>query len=59
MIKTIMLKDGYFHCDPRLHTEINKFIEEHKVKVIDIKFAATGKDNTPTALVIYEEDENV
>ena len=60
MIKTKMLHDGIMSCDDRLDYKINKFIEEMDIKVVDIKFAPIGRDNRPTALIIYEveDDEN-
>ena len=61
MIKTTMIKEPIVVVDygDRLDTKINNFIRDIKTKkIIDIKFAPTGADNRPTALVIYEEDEN-
>lgn len=56
MIKTKMIEDGFFSYDA-LENKINNFIKTNNIKVIDIKFAATGKDNRATALIIYEVEE--
>lgn len=60
MIRTIMLRDSivYVEREDRLDAKINDFIRDSKAKIIDIKFAPTGTDNRPTALVIYEVEEN-
>lgn len=57
MIKTKMIQDGVLACDTRLDEKINKFIEEHNIKVVDIKFASVN--NRATALIIYEVVEKV
>lgn len=61
MIKTAMIKEPIVVVEykDRLDTKINNFIRDIKAKkIIDIKFAPTGTDNRPTALVIYEVEEN-
>lgn len=60
MIKTKMLRESIMATEPEdmLEVRVNNFIKKSKVKIIDIKFAATGNDNRPTALVIYEVEEN-
>lgn len=60
MVRTIMLRDSivYVEREDRLDAKINDFIRDSKAKIIDIKFAPTGADNRPTALVIYEVEEN-
>lgn len=57
MIKTRMIRESIIVAEEkdRLDTKINSFIKDSKTKIIDIKFASTGKDNRPTALIIYEE----
>ena len=58
MIKTKLIEDNYMSCETRLDTKINNFIEEKNIKVVDIKFAPTLKDNRATALIIYEVEED-
>ena len=58
MIKTKIIEGNAISWVDRLDDKINKFIKENNIKVVDIKFAGIGRDNSAVALIMYEVKEN-